>query len=316
VPYRTSYYDDAWGFCLAHHERLALAQRGEEEQYNVVIDTELIDGSLTFGEFFLPGESADEVLFSCHVCHPSLANDNLSGIAVATFLARHLTSLPRHYSYRFLFLPATIGALVWLSSHENELAKIKHGLVLALLGDAAPFTYKRSRLVDAEIDRVVAYVLRQSAMPHRLLDFEPFGYDERQYCSPGINLPMGCLMRSLPGEYAEYHTSADNLDLVRSAHLAESLSMCQATVDVLERNRTYVSLNPRGEPQLGRRGLYRALGGEANRGQMEAALLWVLNLADGEHSLLAVAERAGVPFNIAAQAAELLKKHGLIELQS
>lgn len=316
VPYRTSYYDESWGFCLAHRDRLALAERDEEEQYNVVIDADLIDGSLTYGELVLPGESTDEVLVSCHVCHPSLANDNLSGISVATFLARQLGSQRRRYSYRFLFLPATIGALVWLSSHEEELAKIKHGLVLTLLGDGGPFTYKRSRRGNTEIDRVVAYVLRQSGVSHRVLDFEPFGYDERQYCSPGINLPIGCLMRSLPGEYAEYHTSADNLDLVRPAHLAESLATCRAIVDLLERNRTCVSLNPRGEPQLGRRGLYRALGGEANRGQMEAALLWVLNLADGTNSLLAVAERSGVPFDVVADAAELLAKHQLLKVQS
>ncbi|HEV3339722.1 MAG TPA: DUF4910 domain-containing protein [Pirellulales bacterium] len=315
VPYRTSYYDESWGFCLTHRQRQTLAARGDEAEYQVVIDAELADGSLTYGELFLPGESADEVLFSCHVCHPSLANDNLSGIAVATYLARRLADRPRRYSYRFLFLPATIGALVWLSTHAATLPHVKHGLVLTLLGDSGPLSYKRSHGGDAEIDRAVAQVLQRSGKPHRLLDFEPFGYDERQYCSPGFNLPVGCLMRSLPGEYPQYHSSADNLDLVRPEHLADSWATCAAIVDLLERNRTYVSLNPCGEPQLGRRGLYRTLGGSAGRAELEAAILWALNLADGRHSLLDVAERSGLSFEVVAQAADLLMHHHLLQEQ-
>jgi aminopeptidase-like protein len=316
VPYRTSYYQESWGFCLAHEDRLALAARGDAAEYEVVVDAELVAGALSYGELFLPGESSDEVLFSCHVCHPSLANDNLSGIAVATYLAKHLASQPRRYSYRFLFLPATIGALVWLSANPSSLDKIKHGLVLTLLGDGSGLTYKRSRRGDAEIDRAVAQVLEHSGQPHRLLDFEPFGYDERQYCSPGINLPVGCLMRSLPGEYPEYHSSADNLELVQPAHLAESWAKCVAIVELLEGNRTYVSRNPHGEPQLGRRGLYRALGGEAGRADIERALLWVLNLADGQHSLLDVARRSGLAFGVVKKAADVLVQHELLYAQT
>ena len=313
VPYRTSYYQEAWGFCLAHQERLKLAARGNDAEYEVVIDAELVDGSLTYGELCLPGDSSDEVLFSCHLCHPSLANDNLSGIAVATWLAHHLSGTSRRYSYRFLFVPATIGPLTWLCANQATLDNVKHGLVLTLLGAGERLTYKRSRRGNAEIDRAAAHVLRQSGMPHRLLDFEPFGYDERQYCSPGFNLPVGCLMRWLPGEYPEYHTSADNLDLVRPEILADSLTTCRAIVDVLEQNRTYISLNPHGEPQLGRRGLYRAVGGEARRADIERAVLWVLNLADGAHSLLDVAERANFGFDLIARAAKLLLEHNLIE---
>jgi aminopeptidase-like protein len=315
VPYRTSYYDESWGFCLAHHDRLALAAQGGGVEYDAVIDSELSDGSLTYGELFLAGESTDEVLFSCHVCHPSLANDNLSGVAVATYLARQLADRPRRYSYRFLFLPATIGALVWLSTHPAAVPHIKHGLVLTLLGDGGPLSYKRSRRGDAEIDRVAAHVLARSGKAHRLLDFEPFGYDERQYCSPGFNLPVGCLMRSLPGEYPEYHSSADNLDLVRPEYLADSWQTCAAIVDVLERNRTYASINPHGEPQLGRRGLYRTLGGRAGRDELEAALLWVLNLADGRHSLLDMAERSGLSFDLIARGADMLVDEDLIREQ-
>lgn len=311
VPYRTSYYQESWGFCLSHRQRLALAARGDDAEYEVVIDADLVDGSLSYGELFLPGESTDEVLISCHICHPSLANDNLSGIAVATHLARHVTRRPQRYSYRFLFMPATIGALVWLSSHQQTLAKVKHGLVLTLLGDGGPLSYKRSRRGNAEIDRAAAYVLEHSEQPHRLFDFEPFGYDERQYCSPGLNLPIGCLMRSRPGEYAEYHSSADDLDLVRPGQLADSWAHCVAIVELLERNRSYLSLSPHGEPQLGCRGLYRTLGGEADRADIERAILWVLNLADGHHSLLDTAERSGLPFEVIAQAADLLADHHL-----
>ena len=314
VPYRTTYYDESWGFCLAHHQRQALAAQGDEAEYEVAIDSELVNGSLTYGELFLPGEATDEVFFSCHICHPSLANDNLSGVAVATYLAKQLADRPRRYSYRFVFLPATIGALVWLSTHQASLSHIKHGLVLTLLGDGGPLSYKRSRQGNAQIDRAAVHVLARSGKPHRLLDFEPFGYDERQYCSPGFDLPVGCLMRSLPGEYTEYHTSADNLELVRPEHLADSWATCTAIVDSLERNRTYQSCRPYGEPQLGRRGLYRTIGGRAGRAELEAAVLWVLNLADGRHSLLDIAERSGLSFDLIARGADMLVEEDLIRV--
>ncbi|HEX7377267.1 MAG TPA: DUF4910 domain-containing protein [Pirellulales bacterium] len=315
VPYRTSYYNDTWGFCLAHRQRLALAAQGDEDEYEVVIDADLVAGSLSYGEVFLPGESNDEVLYSCHVCHPSLANDNLSGMVVATWLARWLMDRPRRLSHRFLFVPATIGALTWLCRNQSRLGQVKHGLVLTLLGAGERLTYKRSRRGDAEIDTAVSHVLRQGGRPHRLLDFEPFGYDERQYCSPGVNLPVGCLMRHLPGEYPEYHTSADDLQLIRPEILADSLAACRSIVEVLEANRNYVSLCPCGEPQLGRRGLYRAIGGESGRADLERAVLWLLNLADGRHSLLDVAERAQLRFDLLARAAELLLERQLIRRQ-
>jgi dTDP-4-dehydrorhamnose 3,5-epimerase len=312
VAYRTSYYNDTWGFCLAHRERLELAARGADAMYEAVIDAELVDGSLSYGELHLSGESSDEVLYSCHVCHPSLANDNLSGIAVATWLARWLMDRPRRLSHRFLFVPATIGTLAWLSRNQSRLGNVKHGLVLTLLGAGERITYKRSRRGDAKVDSAVGHVLRHRGRSHRLLDFEPFGYDERQYCSPGLNLPVGCLMRHLPGEYPEYHNSADDLQLVRPDILADSLDVCREIVAVLEANRTYASLCPQGEPQLGRRGLYRAIGGESDRADIERALLWLLNLADGRHDLLDVADRAQLPLAVVARAAELLVECELI----
>lgn len=312
IPYRTSYYQPTWGFCIAYCDWLEFERRGDDAEYEVLIDAEHCDGSLSYGEYYLPGETTDEVLFSCHVCHPSLANDNLSGVAVATFLAQHLSQAPRRYSYRFLFVPATIGPLVWLSRHQQSLDRIKHGLVLTLLGDRGKLTYKRSRRGDAGIDRAVEHVLAHSPGGHRLLGFAPLGYDERQYCSPGFNLPIGCLMRTPHGEFAEYHTSADNLDFVNPASLADSLATCISIVDVLERDRTYFNRHPYGEPQLGRRGLYATVGGKADRGDLERAILWMLNLSDGEHSLLEIARRSGLPFATITQAGDLLLRHHLI----
>jgi aminopeptidase-like protein len=313
IPYRTSYYQENWGFCLSQRQWDELDRRsGDDEEFDVCIDSELIDGVLSYGEAYLPGESDEEVLFSCHVCHPSLANDNLSGIAVATFLARHLAELPRRYSYRFLFIPATIGALVWLSRNEDRVQRIRHGLVLSLLGDPGCSTYKKSRRGNAQIDRAALHVLKHAGQDYRTLEFEPYGYDERQFCSPGFNLPIGCLMRTSFGQYPEYHTSADNLEFIKAESLADSWRKCAAIVEILEHDRTFLNQNPKGEPQLGRRGLYRAMGGELDRAGTEKALLWVLNLSDGEHSLFDIAERAGLAFAVVRRAAELLQEHQLI----
>jgi aminopeptidase-like protein len=309
VPYRTSYYARTWGFCLPHRELSALA----DGEYEVCVDTTLAPGSLTYGECFLPGETDDEVLISTHVCHPSLANDNLSGIAVATALAQQLAArASRRYGYRFVFVPGTIGSITWLARNESRVHRIRHGLVLTGLGDAGGFTYKRSRRGTAEIDRVVTHVLKHAGAPHAVHDFSPYGYDERQYCSPGFDLPVGCLMRTPHGTYPEYHTSADDLDFVRPEQLDDSLRLALAIADTLEANRAYVSQNPKCEPQLGRRGLYATLGG-INRKAEEMALLWTLNLADGRHTLLDVAERAGMPFDDVARAARALDAHGLLK---
>jgi aminopeptidase-like protein len=308
VPYRTSYYAERWGFCVSHRQLLALS----EGEYEVCIDTTLEPGHLTYGELLLPGATDQEVLFSCHVCHPSLANDNLAAIAVAIFLAKHLARAPRRYSYRFLFLPGTVGAITWLKQNEERVDRIKHGLVLACLGDGGAPTYKKSRLGNAEIDRAVIQILRECSTDPRVVDFSPYGYAERQFCSPGFNLPVGCLMRTPHGEYAEYHTSADDLSLVRPASLAHSLEICSRVVDLLEANRRYLSRNPKCEPQLGKRGLYGALGGLTDAGVDEMALLWVLNLADGQHRLLDMAERSGYSVAALQRAARLLQEHGLL----
>lgn len=307
IPYRTSYYSETWGFCM-QHERLEQLEEGE---YEVRIDSSLEAGSLTYGECFLPGESKDEVLISCHSCHPSIANDNLSGIALATRLAGHLKDLPLRYSYRFLFIPGTIGSITWLALNEHLVERIKHGLVVTCVGDRGRPTYKRSRRGDALIDRAVVHVLRHSDRDHEIRDFSPYGYDERQYCSPGFNLAVGSLMRTPNGEYPEYHTSGDDLDFVSIESLTESLFNYVQVLDVLENDLVYVNLSPKGEPQLGKRGLYPSVGAQGTTSPLMARL-WVLNLADGQHSLLDIAARADMPFASIREAAQALVGGGLL----
>ena len=309
IPYRTSYYKEQWGFCLTHNQLSGL----QDENYEVLIDSTLQDGHLSYGECFLPGQSNEEVLISTHACHPSLANDNLSGLVVATYLAQLLAKRDLRYSYRFLFAPGTIGAITWLARNRDKVSRIRHGLVLSGIGDSGGFHYKKSRRGDGEIDRATAHVLRHCGEPSEVLEFSPYGYDERQYCSPGFNLSVGCLMRSVWGTFPEYHTSADDLDFIQPTALAGSLHTCLAIVNVLENNRRYINQNPCCEPQLGKRNLYRSMGGESI-GQEINARLWVLNLSDGEHSLLDIAERSDIPFSTIGEAAELLVQGGLLSV--
>ncbi len=308
IPYRTSYYQERWGFCLSHRQLESL----EEGEYEVVIDSTLEPGYLTWGELFLAGESEETVLFSAHLCHPSLANDNLSGLGVCTWLAARLAEIDRRYSYRFLFIPGTIGSITWLALNREAAQQVSHGLVAANLGDDGAFHYKRSRRGNAEIDRAVVKVLADAGQAHEIEEFVPYGYDERQYCSPGFDLAVGLLSRTPWGRYPEYHTSADNLDLIRPKHLGSSLERYLQVVRLLETNRRYRNLNPHCEPQLGKRGLYPTIGGAAGQ-QKQLALLWVLNQSDGEASLLDIAERSGLSYAAILEAAEALAEAGLLE---
>lgn len=301
IPFRDTFYREDWGFGLRHSDLMKL----EDGEYEVCIDSTLEDGHLTYGETYLPGESADEVLISAHCCHPSLCNDNLAGIALAAFIARHLRDLPHRYSYRFLFVPGTIGSIVWLSRNEDKVGAIKHGIVLACLGDPGGFTYMRSRRGDTTTDRAFAHLLSHGSISHVIRPFEPEGYDVRQYCSPGFNLPVGSLMRTPFNAYPEYHTSADDLDFVKPAALGESYEMLLAALFMLEHDCKYLNLSPKGEPHLGRRGLY----GQAT----ELGLWWLLNLSDGQHSLLEIAERAGKPFPLIKRGADALEQAGLLQ---
>jgi aminopeptidase-like protein len=307
IPYRTSYYRRSWGFCLRHRDLEQLA----DAEYEVCIDSTLAPGSLTYGECVLPGSVPEEVIVFSHVCHPSLANDNAAGIAVAVELAEALSRSPRHYTWRFVFAPGTIGAITWLARNEAVVKRIAHGLVIGLLGDSGGITYKRSARGDAFIDRAATSVLRTLGVTHLVEDFSPYGYDERQFNSPGIGLPAGRLTRSPNGGYPEYHTSADSPEILSAVQLAESLWVLARVVEVLETDTTVRNLLPNCEPQLGRRGLYRTTGGEAPR-QREHALLWVLNQADGSRSLLDISERSGIPFSVIRSAAEDLASVGLL----
>lgn len=308
IPYRTSYYKETWGFCLAANE-LAKLRDGE---YEVCIDSTLEDGSLSYGEYYLPGRRSDEVLLSCHACHPSLCNDNLSGVALVATLAELLQNANLEYSYRFLFIPGTIGAITWLACNEMQTAQIRHGFVVACVGDSGKFHYKRSRRGNAEVDRAVIHALTHSGEPFEVRDFSPYGYDERQFCSPGFNLAVGSLTRTPHGEFSQYHTSADNLDMVKPQAIARSLELYLSVLRILESNARYQNQNPWCEPQLGRRGLYSTLGGLPNAGELQMAMLWVLNLSDGQHSLLDIAERAKLPFELIHRAAKLLIENELL----
>jgi aminopeptidase-like protein len=308
VPYRTSYYAENWAFCMAHRQLESL----QDETYDVVIDSSLKDGSLTYGEFLHKGDTEEEFLLSAHVCHPSLANDNCSGVALLTHLAKRMVGLRTRYSYRFLFAPGTIGAIAWLARNEGNSTRIMHGLVISMVGDGGGPTYKKSRMGNAPIDRSIVHVLRHSGLTPTILDFFPYGYDERQYCSPGFDLPVGLFQRSKFGEIPQYHTSADDLDFIRPDHLAQSYRLIVETIDVVEHNAVYYNTVSKCEPQLGRRGLYGAVGGDKDVAAANMAMLWILNLSDGTHSLLDIAERAALPFTVVRRKAQQLQQHGLL----
>jgi aminopeptidase-like protein len=308
IPYRTSYYAENWAFCMPHR----LLESLRDETYEAVIDSTLADGCLTYGEYLHKGETEDEFLLSAHVCHPSLANDNCSGIALLTYLAKQLVGVRTRYSYRFLFAPGTIGAIAWLARNEDHVGRIKHGLIVSMVGDGGGPTYKKSRRGNSRIDRAVIQTLRHSGLAPTILDFSPYGYDERQYCSPGFNLPVGLLQRSKFGEIPEYHTSADNLDFVAPNYLAQSYRLVAETLDVVENDLVYCNASPKCEPQLGRRGLYGAVGGDKDTAAANMAMLWVLNLSDGTHSLLDIAERANLPFSVVRRVGLRLCHSGLL----
>ena len=309
IPYRTSYYNENWGFCLAHEQLESL----EDGQYEVLIDSSLEDGSLSYGEYLVEGKCEREVLLSTHICHPSLCNDNLSGLAAMTFLADSLRQRETRYAYRFLFIPVTIGAIAWLAQNEDKLTNIRCGLVASNLADHGRFTYKKTRSGNNEIDRVAEYVLRTSGLDYEIRDFVPYGYDERQYNSPGLNLKVGSLSRTPHGEYPEYHTSRDNLSFISSENLLQSIEIYKKIIATLESSRYFENLLPKGEPQLGRRGLYKKIGGETDQKKSQMATLWVLNQSDGSHSLLEISEMSGLGIKLITETAELLVSKGLLE---
>jgi aminopeptidase-like protein len=277
--------------------------------FDVVIDSTLAPGHLSYGECLIPGEVADEAVVYTHVCHPSLANDNLSGIAVAAALARALGAERPRLSWRFVFAPGTIGSLTWLARNEDRLQRVCAGLVIGLLGDGGALTYKRSRRGGTLVDRAAAQVV--PAAGGREVDFEPYGYDERQFCSPGFDLPFGRLTRSPHGAFPEYHSSADDLDLIDPVALAGSVQTLARLIGIIDGNRRFLNLSPKGEPRLGKRGLYAPVGG-TGPAEHEHALLWLLNQSDGRHDLIHIAQRSGLPFETLARGARALVEAGLL----
>ena len=308
IPYRTSYYNRNWGFCLSYDQFQGLG----DGLYEVMVDSALEPGSLTYGEYYHEGRLKEEVLFSCHVCHPSLCNDNLSGIVIASKAAQLLSAIETKYSYRFLFIPGTIGSITWLSQNREKVKNIRHGLVLTLLGDDSPFHYKKSRTGKSEIDNIVESVLRQQTDDFKIIDFYPYGYDERQFSSPGFNLPVGRLSRKPHGEFPEYHTSADNLEFIKADRLSESLGVVLEIIDQLEKRKRYLNTSPYGEPQLGKRGLFKKIGGERESKAVEMAYLWLLNMSDGEHSIEFIRDISGLPEDVLEEAAHKLVDAGLL----
>jgi aminopeptidase-like protein len=309
IPFRTSYYNRTWGFCLAD----ATLKSMQPGLYKVVIDSDLSPGSLSYGEHVIRGRSPEEILFFTHTCHPSLCNDNLTGIAVATQLAKQLSARQNRYTYRFLYAPATIGSIAWLARNEERLSTIRGGLVLTVIGDKGHMVYKKSRRGDAEIDQAAAHVLTTSPDKGEVREFSPWGYDERQFCSPGLDLPVGRLTRTPNGEYPEYHSSADSPDIVAPEYLLHSLRTVWQIIEVLECNSSYVNTSPKGEPQLGKRGLYTALGGYQDIAPAQLAMLWVLNQSDGTHTLLDIARKARLPFSLINRVSDDLIDSGLLK---
>ncbi len=309
IPYLTSYYKEDWGFCMTHNDFLCMT----DDEYEVVIDSTLKIGSLTYGEYVIPGKTSDEILISSYICHPSMCNDNLSGVVLATMLAKQLSKVPINYSLRFLFIPETIGAIAWLADNEKNISKIKHGLVATCLGDPGMSTYKKSKHGKAEIDRTVEFVLKNSGTKYKILDFFPTGSDERQFCSPGFNLNVGSLMRTPYGKFTQYHTSEDNLEFVKGEFLADSYLKYLTSIFVLENNKKYINLNPKCEPHLGKRGLYRQIGGQKTSNDIEIALFWLLSFSDGSCDLLDISEKSGINFETLHEATIKLQENGLLK---
>ena len=330
IPYVTSYYNETWGFCLEHSELIKM----KDKKYDVIIESKLENGFLTYGEFFIKGESENEILISTYICHPSMCNDNLSGVVVATALAKYLKNLKLKYSIRFLFIPETIGAISWLYLNQNKIKNIKHGLVLTCLGDSGHFTYKKSRKGDAEIDETVVKILKESKKKFEVVEFFPWGSDERQFCSPGFNLPVGSLIRTMYDKFPEYHTSGDNLDFMNKNSLKESFEKYFLIISELEKNfgikkihvnekkekirsdkeSYFLATNPKCEPQLGKYNLYKNFGGqyEESKKELKNAIFWILNYSDGIHSLEDIARKSKLDLDLIKKTSSLLESKKLI----
>ncbi|GAB4204746.1 MAG: DUF4910 domain-containing protein [Bacteroidia bacterium] len=308
IPYVTSYYKENWGFCITYDEYKKLPQQGE---YEILIDSTLSDGHLTYADYVLEGDTPNEILISTYVCHPSMANNELSGPLVAMFLYQKLSQLrKRKYTYRFVFIPETIGALVYLHQFGNHLKKYcKAGYVITCIGDRGIFHYKQSKYGNTLADKAAIHTLKHSKKLFRILPFYPGGSDERQYCSPAFNLPVGSLMRTPYREFPEYHTSLDNKNFISFKALKESVEMYFQIMMTLESNEKYINLQPYGELQLGKRGLY--IGDLSREDIMQ--IMYILQYSDGNNDLIDIAERAKTKVNHLKKLADILQQHNLLD---
>ncbi len=307
IPYRTSYYNETWGLCLSQRQLDSL----KDGRYRVRIDATLAPGHLSYGEVAIPGARSDEILLSTHICHPSMANDNLSGIAVLCEVGRQLKAKGNlGHTVRLLFIPGTIGSITWLERNRDAAERIKAGLVLAGAGDPAPATYKRSRRSTTRTDLAMARLV--TARGGEVIDYYPYGYDERQFCSQGFDLPIGRLSRSIHGSYPEYHSSADDLDFVDDDTLTDTVGLVLAAIDALDNEPRFLNIAPEGEPQLGRRGLYGSVGGAITDKSTEMAVLWMLAYSDGDHSVHDIAELSGLDLDALQAATDALVEASLL----
>jgi aminopeptidase-like protein len=294
IPYLTSYYQRRWGFCLSHNQFIQL---DKNDTYEVFIDSSLDDnGSMTIGEAVIKGKSDKEILFATYICHPSLANNELSGSLVSAFIYHKLKEQKNlKYTYRFIFVPETIGSIYSLSvKGEHWKKNLLAGFVLTCIGDEGKFTYKKSRIGNSLPDRAVETILNQTESEFNLVDFFPSGSDERQYCSPGFNLPVGSLMRTMYGKYPEYHTSGDNKDFISFDAMEKSVLKYLEVIELIEKNEKYINKMPFCEPQLGKRGLYPTLGSQKGTVDFVKAMMWILNLSDGENDLITISEKSKI----------------------
>jgi len=313
IPYLTSYYKRRWGFCLTHNQFLQLDQN---ETYEVFINSSLDDnGSMTIGEAVIKGKSDKEILFSTYICHPSLASNELSGPLVSAFIYRKLLEQKElKYTYRFIFVPETIGSIYSLSiKGEHWKNHLKAGFVITCIGDDGKFTYKRSRIGNSLPDKAVETILNQTESEFNLVDFFPSGSDERQYCSPGFNLPVGSLMRTMYGKYPEYHTSADNKDYISFEAMEKSVQKYLEVIELIEKNERYINKLPYCEPQLGKRGLYPTLGSQKGTEDFVKAMMWILNLSDGENDLITISEKSKIPVKDLIPVVDKLIENGILE---
>jgi len=308
IPYITSYYQERWGFCLTHTQRETLPPG----QYRVMINSELEKGSLTYGEIILPGRVSEEVFLSTYICHPSMANNELSGPTVVTQIAKWLQTIDRHYTYRIVFIPETIGSIVYLSRNLDEMKQnIIAGYNITCVGDDRNYSYLASRQGDTLADRVAQHVLGHMHPEFTAYSYLDRGSDERQYCSPGVDLPVASIMRTKYGEYPEYHTSLDNLDLVSAAGLQGAYEVIRRCIECLEANET-LRVTVRCEPQLGKRGLYPTLSTKRTA-EMVRDMMNLLAYADGSRTLLEIADTIGVPMWELIPIVHRLKDEGLLE---